>query len=91
MEDLNFRSLDTQIGVVRKRLLLLAEERRHFEANRQEYEERLRTLEKELIGLRESGERFAELERENEQYQKSQELIRRQVTRMLERIRSFER
>lgn len=90
MEDLNFRRLDERIASIQQRFLRLEEERSRFEDDRARYEKKVRALEGELHRLRESGEDFTRLESENEQYRKSQELVRKQVGRMLERIRSFE-
>ncbi|MFH1277796.1 MAG: hypothetical protein ABIK65_05405 [Candidatus Eisenbacteria bacterium] len=90
MEDLNFRQLDERIASIQQRFLRLEEERSRFEDDRSRYEEKVRALQGELSSLRESGERLTLLETENEQYRKSQEQVRRQVGRMLERIRSIE-
>ena len=91
MEDLNFRPLDEQIALIEERFLQFAEERRVWESDRRKYEERLRDFQGELEKLRGAGERLSTLEGENEKYREGQELVRHQVTRMLERIRSVEK
>lgn len=91
MEDLNFRLLDERIALLQQRFARLQEERSRFEGDRSRYEEKLRALETDLVRFREAGGELTRLERENEQYRKSQEQVRLQVNHMLERIRSFER
>jgi len=90
MKDLNFRSLDKQIEAARKRLLQEGDETDRWDAERQDFEERIRALEEELVRLRKAGQRLAEVESENAKYRRSREKVREQVGRMLEKIRSLE-
>lgn len=90
MEDLNFQKLDEQISRVRHLFARIEEKRRELEKDRAGYEERIRLLEGELKEAGKNGGAQKTLAKKNEEYRKSQEKVRRQVHKMLERIQSFE-
>ncbi len=91
MCNLDFESLDRQIASVRTRMEQIGREREEWNAERRRFEERVRALEEEIARLAESEERYRALLNENEQYRKSQRIVREQVVKMLQRIDTFAR
>lgn len=89
MADLNFQQLDEQIYLVRRRFEQFKKERENWREEKKDLEEKLRALEEEVGRLTESERNRSVIVNENEQYRKSQEIVREQVVKMLDRIDTF--
>jgi chromosome segregation ATPase len=89
MSDLKFQQLDEQVSLVRRRFEKFQREREEWTELKKGYEEKLRALEEEIGRLAEGDRGSRKVISENEQYRKSQEIVREQVLKMLERIDTF--
>ncbi len=90
MGDLKFKNLDAQIARVRSKIERHVRERREWVAEKGQFEARVKALEEEIARLAESDRAQQTIQIENAQYRKSQEIVREQVAKMLERIDTFE-
>lgn len=90
MSSLNFDRLDRSIDRLRRRLQDLERERDKWAMERERLERKLQALETEVMRLSDADRHAASLRNENEQYKKSQAIVRDQVVKMLDRIQTIE-
>ncbi len=89
MADLNFQQLDEQIYLMRRRFEQFQKERENWREEREDLEKKLHALEEEVGRLSEFERKGSSIVNENKQYRKSQEIVREQVVKMLDRIDTF--
>ena len=89
MSDLKFQQLDEKVSLVRRRFEQFRREREEWMELKRGYEEKLSALEEELGRLAKGDRGSRKVINENEQFRKSQQIVREKVVKMLERIDAF--